>query len=53
LLDALYGSDRFPGHRRLLLPGFHRVGHPSRCRIWLQQRLDSSVGGTCTRKNGS
>src|SRR5262245_65522609 len=24
LLGALYGSDRFPSHRRLLLPGFQR-----------------------------
>ena len=30
----------------LLLPGFQQVGLPSRCRIQLQQRLDSSVGGT-------
>src|SRR6266536_2924067 len=30
LLAPLYESDRSPGHRRLLLPGFRRVGHPSR-----------------------
>src|SRR6516165_4805045 len=24
LLGALYGSDQFPSHRRLLLPGFQR-----------------------------
>jgi len=30
LLDALYGSDRFPSQRRLLLPGFRRVGRPYR-----------------------
>jgi len=33
LLDALYGSDRFPSHRRLLHPGFQRFGHPPRCQI--------------------
>ena len=42
-----------PSPRGLLLPGFRRVGRPS-CRwISLQQVLNSSVGGTCTRKNGS
>src|SRR5262249_33563673 len=34
------------GPRGLLLPGFQRIGRPPRCWIWLQQRLDSSVGGT-------
>ena len=29
----LYGSDRLPGRLGLLLPGFQRVGRPSRC--WL------------------
>jgi len=33
LLAPLYGSDRLPGRRGLLLPGFQRVGRPSRC--WL------------------
>ena len=34
LLAPLYGSDRaLPSHRELLLPGFQRVGHPSRCWI--------------------
>src|SRR6266571_5575277 len=37
------------GPRGLLLPGFQRIGRPPRCRIYLQQRLDSSVGGTLTR----
>jgi hypothetical protein len=41
------------GLRGLLLPGFQRIGRPPRCRIYLQQRLDSSVGGTLTRWNGS
>ena len=41
------------GPRGLLLPGFQRIGRPPRCRIYLQQRLDSSVGGTLTRWNGS
>jgi len=31
------------GLRGLLLPGFQRIGHPPRCWVWLQQRLDSSV----------
>ena len=29
----LHGSDQFPGRRELLLPGFQRVGRPSRCWI--------------------
>jgi hypothetical protein len=29
LLAALYGSDRSPGQRGLLHPGFRRIGHPS------------------------
>ena len=29
----LYGPDRSPGQRGLLLPGFQRVGRPSRCWI--------------------
>ena len=33
LLAPLYGSDRLPGRRGRLLPGFQRVGRPSRC--WL------------------
>src|SRR5215469_18274063 len=33
LLAPLYGSDRLPGRRGLLLPGFQRVGRP--CRCWL------------------
>ena len=33
LLAPLHGSDRYPGRRGLLHPGFQRVGHPSRCRI--------------------
>jgi hypothetical protein len=41
------------GPRGLLLPGFQRIGCPPRCWIYLQQRLDSSVGGTLTRWNGS
>jgi len=53
LLAPLYGSDRSPGHRGLLLPGFRRVGHPSRGWVWLRQWLDSSVGGTLTRWNSS
>ncbi len=32
-LPPLHGSDRLPGRRGLLLPGFQRVSHPSRC--WL------------------
>jgi hypothetical protein len=33
-LACLGGSDRhFPGRPRLLLLGFHRVGHPSRCQV--------------------
>src|SRR5262245_48529070 len=30
LLAPLYGSDRSPSQRRLLLPGFRQVGRPSR-----------------------
>ena len=33
LLAPRYGSDRSPGQRGLLLPGFQPVGHPSRCWI--------------------
>ena len=33
LLAPLYGSNRFLSRRGLLLPGFQRVGRPSRC--WL------------------
>jgi hypothetical protein len=33
LLGALYRSDRSPGQRRLLLPGFQRLGCPPRCWI--------------------
>ena len=33
LLAPQYGPDRSPGHRGLLLPGFQRVGRPSRCWI--------------------
>jgi hypothetical protein len=44
LLAPQYGPDRSPGQRGLLLPGFQRVGRPSRCWIWLQQRLDSLYG---------
>jgi hypothetical protein len=29
----LHGSDRSPGRRGLLLPGFQRLGRPSRCWI--------------------
>jgi hypothetical protein len=42
-----------PAHRRLLRPGFRRVGYPSRRWISLRHRLDSYVGGTCTRWNSS
>src|SRR5262249_40055775 len=30
LLAPLYGSDRSPSQRGLLLPGFRRISHPSR-----------------------
>ena len=53
LLGALYGSDRSPSQRRLLLPGFQRFGRPPRRWISLQHRLDSYAGGTFTRWNGS
>jgi len=53
LLGALYGSDRLPGQRRLLRPGFQRLGRPPRCWVLLQQWLDSSVDGTFTHWNGS
>src|ERR1700686_3044331 len=33
LLAPQYGPDRSPGQRGLLLPGFQRVGRPSRCWI--------------------
>jgi hypothetical protein len=33
LLGTLHGSDRSPSQRRLLLPGFQRLGRPPRCWI--------------------